>query len=307
MKKILILGFSNIAKRRVIPAIKKINNLKFEIASKRINKENFGQVFTYKSYIEAINNSNAEIVYVSLPNSLHYKFANLALMKNKHVIVDKPITHKHKDLIKLINLAKKKKLLLAEAILFNYHNQFYKMKKFLYNKRIQSIIMNFNIPKPQKNNIKSSVKLGGGCINDMSSYCAAVLRLFFKNYRINSIIRNDQKRLNEKFSIHCNDIKNKSEFYGNFSHNSEYSNDIKIVGKNFWIRLYRFCAPPDNMNMLIDTSKNNKLKKMYAGKDDTFNNFIRIFLSKIKSKKYNFYFKSIIKDSAVRQKINNFR
>ena len=26
-----------------------------------------------------------------------------------------------------------------------------------------------------------------------------------------------------------NDIKNKSEFYGNFSHNSEYSNDIKIV------------------------------------------------------------------------------
>ena len=41
--------------------------------------------------------------------------------------------------------------------------------------------MNFNIPKPQKNNIKSSVKLGGGCINDMSSYCAAVLRLFFKN------------------------------------------------------------------------------------------------------------------------------
>ena len=62
----------------------------------------------------------------------------------------------------------------------------------------------------KKNNIKSSVKLGGGCINDMSSYCAAVLRLFFKNYRINSIIRNDQKRLNEKFSIHCNDIKNKS-------------------------------------------------------------------------------------------------
>ena len=115
MKKILILGFSNIAKRRVIPAIKKINNLKFEIASKRINKENFGQVFTYKSYIEAINNSNAEIVYVSLPNSLHYKFANLALMKNKHVIVDKPITHKHKDLIKLINLAKKKKTFISRG------------------------------------------------------------------------------------------------------------------------------------------------------------------------------------------------
>jgi len=307
MTKILILGFSSIAKRRIIPAIKKINYLKFDVASKKINNKDIGQEFTYNSYFKAINTSNAEIVYVSLPNSLHYKFAKLALMKNKHVIVDKPITISHKNLIKLIDLAKKKKLLVAESILFNYHNQFYKIKKFLYNKKIQSIIMNFNIPRLKKNDTKSSVKLGGGCINDMSSYCGAVLRLFFKDYKITSVIRRDQNKLNKSFSIHCENIKNQTEFYGNFSHNSEYSNDIKIIGKNFWIKLYRFCAPPSNINMLIYISKNNKLKKLYAGKDDTFKNFFKIFLLKLKNKQYNFYFKSILQDSLLRKKINNFK
>ena len=43
---------------------------------------------------QAINKSNAEVVYISLVNSKHYKYALKALNKNKNVIIDKPILFK---------------------------------------------------------------------------------------------------------------------------------------------------------------------------------------------------------------------
>ena len=72
--KILILGYSDIAQRKVIPAIQKLSSVKeFEVASlsKKIPKlEKLS--FTFSDYDYAVKNSNADLVYISLPNHLHY-------------------------------------------------------------------------------------------------------------------------------------------------------------------------------------------------------------------------------------------
>ena len=144
MKKInlLILGNSNFVQRRVLSSLNKIKEIDYKICSKSQKNKN---IF-YSDYIEALK-SKPDIVYISLVNHLHYKFAKLALTKGFHVIVDKPIAPKLSQVKELIKIAKKKNLLLSEATLFNYHSVFHKIDKLIGgNKNLKFIQSNFTIP-----------------------------------------------------------------------------------------------------------------------------------------------------------------
>ena len=50
----------------------------------------------------ALNSSKANIVYISLPNSLHYYWAKKSLEKGYHVIVDKQLPENSKQANNLI-------------------------------------------------------------------------------------------------------------------------------------------------------------------------------------------------------------
>ena len=64
-----------------------------------------------------------------------------------NVIVDKPITTSLKETKELLKIAKRKKILLAEATLFNYHKVFKKILDLCKGKKnISHIQSNFNIP-----------------------------------------------------------------------------------------------------------------------------------------------------------------
>ena len=106
MKKInlLILGNSNFVQRRLLGSLKNIKKIRYKICSKS-SKANH---IDYNNYTEALN-SKPDIVYISLSNHLHYKYAKIALLKGAHVIVDKPITPTLKEALELVKIAKKKK------------------------------------------------------------------------------------------------------------------------------------------------------------------------------------------------------
>ena len=57
---------------------------------------------TYDSYQKALNETTANIVYISLINSLHYNWAIKSLKQNKNLIIDKPITLKLSQTKKLL-------------------------------------------------------------------------------------------------------------------------------------------------------------------------------------------------------------
>ena len=107
--KILILGNSNIFRRKVYPSLSKFKKLKIELASRKIINQNYNFHKVYKSYESAIKKTNAKIVYISLINSEHFKWGMKCLNHNKHVIIDKPLTLNFNETLKLISLAKKKK------------------------------------------------------------------------------------------------------------------------------------------------------------------------------------------------------
>lgn len=302
--KILILGCSDIAVRRIIPAIKKIKNLSFDIASKSKIEKKYGHEKWFNDYDKAIRKTKAKIVYISLVNAYHYLYIKKSLNLQKHVIVDKPITTSSRKTLFLLKLAKRKKLLLSEALVFNYHRQFKLAKKIIKknNLNINKIIMKFCIPKPKKNNFKLSKKLGGGCMNDMAPYVAGVIRNFLPDKLIyKNIFKKNNNGINENFSVNVST--KKTEFYGIFSHNSEYVNSITFYTNKYIMELYRFSAPPNNTDLNILFKTKNIIKNIRVKKDNTFKNYLSEVVKKIKNRKLNYYYDLVETDAKIKSKI----
>lgn len=82
----------------------------------------------YTDLDEMLCHSDVDFVYVASPNSLHYEHASRALKHGKHVICEKPFTSTVKESESLIQLAKRKNLMLFEGI-STIHLPNYKMIK----------------------------------------------------------------------------------------------------------------------------------------------------------------------------------
>lgn len=78
---------------------------------------------------DAVLASDADTVYVGLPNHLHYEYAKKALNAGKHVISEKPIVPRISELEELAALAKEKKRILIEAISTVHQPAFYALKE----------------------------------------------------------------------------------------------------------------------------------------------------------------------------------
>ncbi|MBW2975225.1 Gfo/Idh/MocA family oxidoreductase [Candidatus Woesearchaeota archaeon] len=89
-------------------------NLKTKELAKQYNIEYFQD---YKDLLD-----NVDAVTIVAPTNLHYKIAKDCLLKGKHVMVEKPITLDPEEAKELIDIAKKKDLILAVGYLFRFNN-----------------------------------------------------------------------------------------------------------------------------------------------------------------------------------------
>ena len=67
---------------------------------------------------EIINDSQIDLVIVTSPNTVHFKWAKEALLTGKHVVIEKPFTNTTQEADELIELSKKQR-----RILTAYHNR----------------------------------------------------------------------------------------------------------------------------------------------------------------------------------------
>ncbi|WP_163833544.1 oxidoreductase [Spartinivicinus ruber] len=72
----------------------------------------------YDTAEQLIQDDTIQLVIITSPNDTHYEFAKLALLSNKHVIVEKPFVTRVEQGEELISLAKTKELILS-----TYHNR----------------------------------------------------------------------------------------------------------------------------------------------------------------------------------------
>ena len=305
--KILILGYSDLCKRKIIPLLKKkFNKIKFCVCSKTQKKENIGAYEWYINYEDALQKSKADLVYISLANSQHYYWAKKFLEKKYHVIIDKPATLNFKQAKNLVKLARRRKRLLSEAIVFNHHHQIKEAIKTI--KSLKNLIhaeARFVIPGFPKKNWHNFKKYGGGCLLDMGPYAAAVFRIFIlKNIEKTSLFTScieNQNGVNTNFNVDI--VADKKSFSGYFSHNGEYENTITLFTKQKSVTINRAFSPPNDMNLTLQVNKDNINKEKKLENDDTFFNYFKKIITLLKTKKFETSYQDLLTDSFFREKL----
>ena len=92
--------------------------------------EQYGLERCYFDYDEMLS-SDADAIYIALPNNLHVPYARKALDAGKHVIAEKPAATSLTDFQELRRLSEEKGLILLEAMTVHYLPAYQSLKKEL--------------------------------------------------------------------------------------------------------------------------------------------------------------------------------
>ena len=176
--KIGILGTSDIAFRRFLPALKKCDLFTYTgVASRtpekgeRFVEEYGGQI--YDGYDALLSDETIGAVYIPLPPALHFEWGRKALLAGKHVLMEKPFTTKLADTEELLCLAEERNLAVHENYMFLYHSQLARIKELIASGELGEIRlyrMSFGFPKRPEGDFRYNKKLGGGALLDCGGY-----------------------------------------------------------------------------------------------------------------------------------------
>ncbi len=123
--KFAILGPGNIANKMAY-TVQQLDGMElYAVASRSYDRakefaEKWGFEKVYGSYEELVKDPEVELVYIATPHSHHYQYAKLCLEHGKHILVEKAFMANAKQAEEILQLAKEKNLLAAEAIWTRY-------------------------------------------------------------------------------------------------------------------------------------------------------------------------------------------
>jgi NDP-hexose-3-ketoreductase len=306
--RILFIGYSSVLKRRILPFIHEIKSLtSVDIAKYHTQKDELIEPFktpghVFNSYEEALEKSTADIAYISTVNSAHSFWAEKALTKGMHVIVDKPAFLDIGRTLDLVQLAEKQKLALAEANVYPFHSQINTIKMAMKAESLKPIHItaDFSFPPLDPQNFRYKKDLGGGALNDLGPYAVSAGRIFFnESPRKLLCIVNEFDKINEvetSFSIMAQYSKGRS-MTGHFGFNSEYINRINLFGENFYFEINNVFTPKSDLENEIVFRKQNISKILKAGKSNCFINFLQEYIDSIETGNSSLFSSLLIQDA----------
>ncbi|KIL08036.1 hypothetical protein SR42_02980 [Clostridium botulinum] len=286
-----ILGTSEIAFRRFLPALKNNDNFIYVgVASRDISKGNRfveeygGKVFD--GYEDAVNSDEIDALYIPLPPALHYEWAKKAINAGKHVMLEKPFTTNYDDTCILIELAKNKGLAIHENYMFMFHNQINKIYEILDSGDIgefRLIRASFGFPHRGENDFRYNKELGGGALLDCGGY---PIKLVSSLLGITSKISTSTLYIDKEKDI---------DIYGNatienesgkvaqisFGMDNSYKCQLEIWGSKGEIIAPRIFTAPAEFNPEITLTINGETTIVRIPKVDQFAESIKHFYSTI--------------------------
>ena len=231
-------------------AVASLTQKKREFFKRRFNLLNQN---IYSTYNEIFNNKDIDIIFISLPNSMHEEFCIKAIQNNKNVLVEKPITTNLESLKNIKRLFLKKNLILEEGTANKFH-PFYKQvlnkfKNLDYTKIINikssfgndalggKKIFGIRLKKINHNKRLFNKKLGGGSILDGGIYPAS---LFIDLLCLHQI----------KFSKNFKVLNCKKKL----TNNVDLSSTLEVKINNFYIQLETSLIEPLKNNFEVKMS-----------------------------------------------------
>ncbi len=306
---VLILGFSSIVQRRVIPALTALSEVKsIDIACQRENVElafvKQGSVF--REYGDALAQSKADVVYVSLINSAHYQWVKEALSSDYHVIVDKPAFLSIEEAESMTLLANEKGKALIEANVFSYHPQIAEAKNTFqqYKFDINRVYACFSFPPMDQDNFRYSKEKGGGALYDLGPYALAAGKVFFDQQPENicASINSQSDEVDHSFSVLLSYSHGRS-LVGHFGFDTSYQNRIHLISQGMTIELDRvFTTPPDMSNTLFINKEGDKYQRQISA-FDSFIEFFKSVFADIRESNYQSHIAQLLQAAKAQQQL----
>ena len=303
-----IIGCSNIAETSVIPAIKESKFAEVEFIGSRNQKKAglFAKKFGCKKfgdYQDVINDKNIDAVYISTPVSLHEKWAIKSAKMKKNILCEKSLSNSFQSVKKMVNIAKKNKVILFEGLMFRFHPSHKKIlelnKKWGENFTFYS---RYGFPAISKKNIRYNKKLGGGILNDAACYPIYASRMIFgkEPKKVNCVFQNDQKTgIDEKATILLTFDKNQTAQFS-CGYKLEYQNIYSIWNEKGSISLERAYNIPPKMKPIITLQTQMRNDKIVIKSANHFTLMIDNFCKQlVSSKNVENNFKDILNQAKI--------
>jgi len=262
MIRVGILGYSNIARRKFIPALLKSGRARLvALASRQRNvtaSPNDGLPAEWMMYHELVSDPAIDLIYISLPNHLHEEWSIRALEQGRHVICEKPLGLNTASVNRMLEAADRHGRLLYENLMYLQHPQHALVKTFIENGRIGRVVSlhsEFAFPGPAAGDFRLDPFQGGGAFHDMNRYplSAALNFLEGKQHRFThgSIdVQNGLTRSLQGGSL--TDCGERFTFMTAFE--QPYRSFYKIEGTRGTIRVDRAYTTPADMGNRIATT-----------------------------------------------------
>ena len=125
------------------------------------------------SYEALLADAEIDVVYVSLPNTLHAEWAIKAARAGKHVLCEKPIALSTEDVDAIAEAGAKHGVVIAEAFMYRHHPQTLKVCELIESGAIGQLRLirgGFTYPLARANDVRLKPELGGGSIWDVGCY-----------------------------------------------------------------------------------------------------------------------------------------
>lgn len=175
-----VLGAARIAHEQVVPAIRRAGAgevLGVSSASGRAGS--FADALDierrYGTHEELLSDSDINVVYVALPNSLHAPWILRAVESGKHVLCEKPIVLDPRALDRIATAATTSGVVVAEGFMYRHHAQMRVIREVIAAGDIGDLCalharLHFALERTPQPDIRLLPDLGGGALWDLGCY-----------------------------------------------------------------------------------------------------------------------------------------
>jgi len=134
----------------------------------------------YGCYDALLEDDEIEVVYNSLPNSLHVEWSIRALDAGKHVLCEKPLDRRMEAVERAFDTADRNGRLLMEAFMYRHHPQTRKAAELVRDGavgKLRQLRSLFSFTLTDQADVRLSPELDGGALMDLGCYCISMQRL----------------------------------------------------------------------------------------------------------------------------------
>lgn len=144
--------------------------------------ERFDIELAMMDYFSLINSHEVDVIYIGVPNSLHFELAKACILAGKHVLCEKPFTLNELQAAELFELAKRQEVFVMEAMWTRFNPAVEQALEWVEEGEIgllQSVQASFCFNGPQNPSGRHLNKeLGGGALLDVGIYPIFLAQLF---------------------------------------------------------------------------------------------------------------------------------